>query len=69
MFLVRVGPTRWLSVQEVLSRSYGEDFIYVKVRTDDDRLCVLRYDSPTDRWTVALAPVREGDGAPVTAGT
>lgn len=61
MFLVRVGPTRWLSVQEILSRWYGEDFIYVKVRTEDDRLCVLRYDAPADRWTVALAPVRDGD--------
>lgn len=64
MFLVRVGPTRWLSVQEIISRWYGEDFIYVKVRTEDDRLCVLRYDAPSDRWTVALAPVRKGDCDP-----
>ena len=48
------------AVQEILSRWYGEDYIYVKVRTEDDRLCVLRYDAPSDRWTVALAPVREG---------
>lgn len=64
MFLVRVGPTRWLSVQEIISRWYGDDFIYVKVRTEDDRLCVLRYDAPTDRWTVSLAPVRAGDADP-----
>lgn len=61
MFLVRVGPTRWLSVEEILARWYGDDYIYVKVRTEDDRICVLRYDAPSDRWTVALAPVRAGD--------
>ncbi len=61
MFLVRVGPTRWLSVEEILARWYGDDYIYVKVRTEDDRLCVLRYDAPSDRWTVTLAPVRSGD--------
>lgn len=69
MFLVRVGPTRWLSVQEIISRWYGDDFIYVKVRTEDDRLCVLRYDAPTDRWTVSLAPVRNGDADPAPTTT
>ena len=63
MFLVRVGPTRWLSVEEILARWYGDDYIYVKVRTEDDRLCVLRYDAPSDRWTVTLAPALASSAA------
>ena len=44
---------RTFQVKDVLDQWYGEDHIYFKVRADDLRVYLLRYQEDTDQWTLA----------------
>jgi hypothetical protein len=37
-------------VKEILDRWVGEDHLYFKVRADDQRIYLLKYDFGQDRW-------------------
>lgn len=44
---------RTFVVEEVLDRWYGEDYLYFKVRADDQRVYLLKYDQHEDQWFLA----------------
>jgi hypothetical protein len=44
---------RTFQVKEVLDQWYGENHTYFKVRADDLRVYLLRYQEDTDQWTLA----------------
>lgn len=44
---------RTFVVEEVLDRWYGEDYLYFKVRADDQRVYLLKYDQYQDQWFLA----------------
>ena len=46
-------------VAEVLDGWPGEDHLYVKVRTTNDDLYILRYDAAQNAWEVSV--FREGE--------
>jgi hypothetical protein len=51
---------RTFQVREVLDRWYGEHDITFKVRADDRRIYLLKYQEALDQWTLAgmaFAPV------------
>jgi len=39
-------------VQEIIDRWYGEDHLYFKIRADDQRVYLLKYDQAKDRWSL-----------------
>jgi hypothetical protein len=41
---------RTFVVEEVLDRWFGEDHLYFKVRADDHRVYLLKYDQAQDQW-------------------
>jgi hypothetical protein len=44
---------RTFLVEEVLDRWYGEDYLYFKVRADDRKVYLLKYDQAQDEWFLA----------------
>jgi hypothetical protein len=44
---------RTFMVVEVLDRWFGEDYIYFKVRADDQKVYLLKYDQHQERWFLA----------------
>ncbi|HVP29405.1 MAG TPA: hypothetical protein VMW35_09625 [Myxococcota bacterium] len=54
------GPLR--AVVERLDRWEGEDHCYVRVRTDDGAIWILRWDARRDAWQLQLY---DGAAAPV----
>lgn len=38
------------AVEEIIDRWYGEDYLYFKVRADDQRIYLLKYDQHQDVW-------------------
>ena len=39
-------------VKEIIDRWYGEDYLYFKIRADDQRVYLLKYDLGQDRWSL-----------------
>ena len=44
---------RTFRVEEVLDRWFGEDYLYFKVRADDQKVYLLKYDQQQDLWFLA----------------
>jgi hypothetical protein len=44
---------RTFRVEEVLDRWYGEDHRYFKIRADDGKIYLLKYEILRDRWTLS----------------
>ncbi len=49
-------------VAEILDRWPGEDHLYFKVRTTDDDLYILRFDTNGQEWEISV--FKEGDQRP-----
>lgn len=43
---------RTFNVQEILDQWYGEDHLYFKIRADDQRVYLLKYDQAKDLWSL-----------------
>jgi hypothetical protein len=43
---------RTFVVQEIIDQWYGEDYLYFKIRADDQRIYVLKYDQAKDQWSL-----------------
>jgi hypothetical protein len=41
---------RTFRVEEVLDRWFGEDYIHFKIRADDQKVYLIKYDQYQDRW-------------------
>jgi hypothetical protein len=41
---------RTFGVEEILDRWFGEDYIYFKIRAEDGKVYLLKYDQREDRW-------------------
>ena len=39
-------------VKEIVDQWYGEDYLYFKIRADDQRVYLLKYDQAKDRWSL-----------------
>jgi len=39
-------------VKEIIDRWYGEDYLYFKIRAEDQRVYLLKYDLGQDRWSL-----------------
>ncbi|MGC1402709.1 MAG: hypothetical protein WA974_07260 [Thermodesulfobacteriota bacterium] len=44
---------RTFTVMEIIDQWYGEDYLYFKVRADDQRVYLLKYDQHEDQWFLA----------------
>ncbi len=40
------------AVKEIIDQWYGEDYLYFKIRADDQRVYLLKYDQAKDRWSL-----------------
>jgi len=62
---LRFGPNgSEHDVAEVLDRWPGEDHLYFKVRTTEDDLYILRFDTNGQEWEISV--FKEGDQRPCT---
>jgi hypothetical protein len=43
---------RTIAVKEILDQWYGEDHLYFKVRADDRKIYLLKYDQGQDQWSL-----------------
>jgi hypothetical protein len=50
-----------IQIAEIIDRYFSLNAMYVKVRTEDNRIAVLRHIPEYDQWTISLVPIREGD--------
>ena len=41
---------RTFTVQEILDQWVGPDYLYFKIRADDRKIYLLKYDQNKDRW-------------------
>jgi len=41
---------RTFAVKEIVDQWYGEDHLYFKIRADDQKTYLLKYDQAKDRW-------------------
>jgi hypothetical protein len=41
---------RTFTVQEILDQWYGPDYLYFKIRADDRKIYLLKYDQNKDQW-------------------
>jgi hypothetical protein len=44
---------RTFMIEEILDRWYGEDTLYFKVRADDRKVYLLKYNQTQDEWFLA----------------
>jgi len=62
---LRFGPNgSEHEVAEILDRWPGEDHLYFKVRTTEDDLYILRFDTNGQEWEISV--FKEGDQRPGT---
>jgi hypothetical protein len=46
------------AVEEIIDQWYGEDYLYFKVRADNQKVYVLKYDQAKDRWSLeGITPI------------
>jgi hypothetical protein len=51
------------AVKEIIDQWYGEDYLYFKIRADDQRIYLLKYDQAKDQWSLTgLVPEKKGPG-------
>ena len=43
---------RTFTVKEIIDQWYGEDHLYFKIRADDQRVYLLKYDQAKDQWSL-----------------
>lgn len=43
-----------IGIEEVIDRWFGPEYSYVKVRTEDKDIYILRHDELTQRWELTL---------------
>ncbi len=41
---------RTFTVKEIIDQWYGEDHLYFKIRADDQKVYLLKYDQAKDQW-------------------
>lgn len=39
-------------VRAIIDQWYGEDYLYFKIRADDQRVYLLKYDQAGDQWSL-----------------